>query len=480
MKERNFNAEYENNISLLSARLCIEKSYDLITRQLTFSGRNASVFYADGLCKDEVVEKITWVLLNAKPEMLNANENDISAFMRSLVTFAENFTLKDVDEAARAVLSGSVVLIVQGLSEVIVIDVRLAPSRSVDEPQSDRVLRGPHDGFVESLMTNCALIRRRIRDTRLTMEQYIVGSESKTDVVLCFMKGKANEKALGNLRKKLKNIEVEALTMSHQSLMECLQPRQPFNPFPKARYSERPDCAAAAIQEGSIIILCENSPVAIVAPTGILDFLQDTNDYYLSPFVGSYMRMVRLVVIVLTVMLTPVWFWLVSNPELIPEWLNFIKIEKPNTVPVFAQLLIVELVIDALKLASINTPSALSSSFSIVGALVLGEFAVQSGWFVSEVVLYMAFVAITDFAQPSVEFGYSLKLTRLLMLVLTRLLSIWGVVAGLAVSVILIAFTPTLSGTSYLYPIIPFNARALADLLIRKPVRSSTKKESRP
>lgn len=478
MEKIRFNSDYNGNVKLLSDYLRMDRSFDLITRRITFAGRNASVFYVDGLCKDEVVEKISWVLLNAKPETLGTN--DVGDFMRTLVTFAENFTVVEVAQAARAVLSGSVVLIVQGLSEAIVIDVRLAPARSVDEPQSDRVLRGPHDGFVESLMVNCALIRRRIRDTRLTMEQYIVGRESKSDVVLCYMQGKVNEKALKNLRKKLESVDVEALTMSQQSLMECLQPKQVFNPFPKARYSERPDCAAAAIQEGGIIILCENSPVSIVVPTGVFDFLQDTNDYYLSPFVGSYLRTVRLIVILLTVLLTPVWFWLVSNPEIIPDWLSFIKIEKPNTVPVFAQLLIVELVIDALKLASINTPSALSGSFSIVGALVLGEFAVQSGWFVSEVVLYMAFVAITDFAQPSVEFGYSLKLIRLLLLVLTRLLSFWGLLAGLAVAAVTVASTKTLADTSYLYPLIPFNAKALSNLLIRKPIKVNIKKESRP
>lgn len=145
--------------------------------------------------------------------------------------------------------------------------------------------------------------------------------------------------------------------------------------------------------EGSIVILTDNSPAAMIIPTGIFDFLQDTNDYYMSPFVGSYMRIVRMIIFALTLLLIPVWYLLTKNPDHIPQWLDFIRIEEPNSVPVLVQLLIVELVIDAMRLASINTPNALSSSFGVIGALVLGEFAVSAGWFVPEVVLYMAFVA---------------------------------------------------------------------------------------
>lgn len=471
MKETPLTADYNESARLLREALRADNSFDIITREVRFCNRKAGIFYVDGLCKEDMIEKITAALLAIKEAELEAI-GDISAFARSFVTYAETKVCADTVRAAGAVLSGAVVLISQGIAGAVVIDIRQAPVRSVDEPQSDRVLRGPHDGFVESVVINAALIRRRIRDARLTMEQFNLGSESETDIVLCYMEGAADKKALDRLRKKLGSIKVKALTMSQQSLLECLVPKQFYNPFPKVRYTERPDCAAAAALEGRIIVITENSPVAMIVPTGVLDFLQDTNDYYLSPLVGSYIRIIRLVVMFLTLFLTPVWLMLVSDPQGIPARLEFVRIEEPNTVAPIVQLFIVEVVIDVLKLASINTPSALNSSFSVLGALVLGEFAVSSGWFVSEVVLYMAFVAITNFSQPSVEFGYAIKLMRMLILALTGLFSLWGFIAGTAVMLALIATTKTVTGSSYLYPLIPFNARALSRLIIRKPLKT--------
>ena len=361
-------------------------------------------------------------------------------------------------------------MVVEGYSDAIIIDARTYPVRSVGEPDNDRVLRGPHDGFVETLVFNTALLRRRIRDTALTMELHSVGKVSQTDVVVCYMKGKVNEKMLDVLRKKLDSVDVNSLTMGQQSLIDCLVPKQWFNPFPKVRYTERPDSAAASILEGSMVLMIDNSPAAMIIPTGIFDFLQDTNDYYMSPVIGSYMRIIRMLIFAMTMLLVPVWLLFVQNPEYIPEWLSFIKIEEPNTVPIVAQLFIVEIVIDAMRLASINTPQSLSSSFGVIGALVLGEFAVSAGWFVSETVLYMAFVALTNFTQPSYELGYAFKLFRMMLIGLIALFNLWGFIAGLVLIIVEIAATKTVTGQSYLYPLIPFNGRALSSLLLRKPL----------
>jgi stage V sporulation protein AF len=172
----------------------------------------------------------------------------------------------------------------------------------------------------------------------------------------------------------------------------------------------------------------------------------------------------------MTMLLIPVWLLLVQNPEFVPKWLEFIKIEEPNTVPIVAQLFIVEVVIDAIKLASINTPSSLNSSFGVIGALVLGEFAVSAGWFVAEVVLYMAFVALTNYTQPSFELGYAFKLFRMMLIGLIALFNIWGFIGGILLIVFEIATTKTVTGQCYLYPLIPFKGSALASLLLRRPL----------
>ena len=458
--------------ALLDEKLRIGESFDLVGRTIRIGERKAKLYFVDGFCKDDTMEKLMnhMMQLDAQQALECATAR---CFADKFISYVETDVTSDAQGFAASVLSGAVGVLIEGYKDLIVIDARTYPVRNISEPQNDKVLRGPHDGFVETLVFNTALIRRRIRDEALTMEIHSVGGKSKTDVVICFMHGVTEEKTLGKVRKMIDSLQINSLTMSQQSLIECLVPKQRFNPFPKVRFTERPDAAAASVLEGSVVILTDNSPAAMVIPSGIFDFLQDTNDFYLAPLVGSYIRLLRLVIFIVTLVFTPVWLLLVDNPHIIPQWLEFIRIEQMNTLPVAAQLIIAELVIDGLKIASLNTPSSLSNSFSVVGALVLGEFAVSSGWFVSEVVLYMAFVAITNFAQSSFELGYAFKLLRMMLTVLVAVLGIWGLAAGLVIIAILLFTTKTVSGKCYLYPLIPFNAKALGSLLVRKPINLS-------
>ena len=467
--ENLFSSDYNKTVKMLDEELRLKESFDLVGRDLKIDKKNARLYFVDGFCKDGEMTKIITIFMSATEETMK-NLPTARDFANRYIPYVETDITNKTDLFITSVLSGAVGLVIEGYTDAVIIDARTYPVRSVAEPENDRVLRGPHDGFVETLVFNTALVRRKIRDVNLTMEITSVGIKSKTDIVICYMQTKVNSKILDTLRKKLADIKINSLTMSQQSLVECLVPKQWYNPFPKVRYTERPDAAAASVLEGSIVLLIDNSPSAMIIPSGIFDFLQDTNDYYMSPVIGSYLRITRMIIFALTLLLIPVWYLLVQNPEYIPEWLDFIRIEKPNTVPVIAQLYIVELVIDAIRLASFNTPNALSSSFGVVGALVLGEFAVSAGWFVPEVVLYMAFVAVTNYTQPSFELGYAFKLKRMTLIGLIALFNIWGFIGGIIVIALEIAFTKTVTGQSYLYPLIPFNGKALASLLLRKPI----------
>ena len=456
---------------MLDNELRLNASFDLVGRDLKIDKRNVKLYFVDGFCKDEIMVKIIAYFMTAQEKDFKSF-NTVRDFVNKYVPYVETDVTSKVSDFVKSVLSGGIGMIIEGYSEAVIIDARTYPVRSVGEPDNDKVLRGPHDGFVETLVFNTALIRRRIRDTALTMEIHSVGKKSKTDVVICFMQGKVNEKMLNALRKKIDSITINSLSMSQQSLIDCLVPKQWFNPFPKVRYTERPDAVAASILEGSMVVLTDNSPAAMIIPSGIFDFLQDTNDYYMSPVIGSYMRIIRMAIFGMTMLLVPIWLLFIQNPEYIPGWLDFIKIEEPNTVPIVAQLFIVEIVIDAMRLASINTPQSLSSSFGVIGALVLGEFAVSAGWFVAEVVLYMAFVALTNFTQPSFELGYAFKLFRMMLIGLIALFNLWGFIAGIIIIVVEIAVTRTVTGQCYLYPLIPFKGSALASLLLRRPISS--------
>ncbi len=466
-----FTESYNNNLHLVNTAMRVGESFDIIVKRLKIGGRKATIYGIDGFIKDEMLEKELEYLAGITPEQLS-EISDADEFCDTYITYIETSAEESLEKFITFILSGAIGIIVEGFTKGVIIDCRTYPARTVQEPESDKVLRGSHEGFVETVIFNTALIRRKIRNTNLMLKSFQVGTESKTDIIVCYLDDVVDKKQLDTLTKKLNSIKVKNLAMSQESLKECLIPGQYWNPFPKVRYTERPDAAAACIYDGNIIILTDGSPSAMIIPTGIFDFIQDINDYYFPPFIGTFIRFIRTAVFALSMIFIPVWYLLTEYHENLPDFLKFMLIEEPYTVPLITQLLIVEFVIDTLRLASLNTPSALSSSFSVVGALVLGEFAVRSGWFVSEVVLFMAFVAISNFTQPSYELGYAVKISRTLILILCGLFKIWGFIAGLIIVCIVIAFTKTLEGYTYLYPLIPFNWKALKGLLYRQPLKS--------
>ena len=261
--------------------------------------------------------------------------------------------------------------------------------------------------------------------------------------------------------------------MGHESLAESLIHTHWYNPFPKIRYTERPDVTAAHLMEGSVIVLLDNSPSAMILPTSIFDFLQESNDFYLAPLTGTYLRLVRHAVFWMTLFLTPLWFLAVKNPELVPQWLSFVLPADRGRLPIYLQLLLAEFVIDGLRMASMNTPDMLANSLSVVGGLILGEFAGTVGWLIPEVILYMAFVAIANFTQTSFELGYAFKFMRIILLTLIAFFDLWGFLAGVVLILVLIASNRTVNGThSYLYPLIPFSGKALLSLIVRRKKRS--------
>ena len=443
-------------------------NYDVVATRFNAGGRKAKLYFIDGFINGETSERVMNFMMQASN--VKSDFKSPEAFAQSMIAYMEMELSRDVDKIAKVVYSGAMLVIVDGFDTGFLVKTRSYPKRNVGEPDNDKVLSGAHDGFVESLLINTALIRRRIRDRDLVMEVRQAGMRSKTDIAICYLKGKADERTVADLRERIDKIDVNTLNMSQESVIECLVRNQKWNPFPKVRYTERPDAASASIAEGSIILFVDNSPAAMIVPTGFFDFLQDTNDYYFPPCVGTYLRFVRGLIFGLALLLAPVWFLLIKNPDYIPEWLNFIKIKEYYSMPIIAQLLIIEVVIDALKLASLNTPNALSNSFSVIGALVLGDLAVSAELFSSEVVLIMAFVAIANFAQPSFELGYAFKLSRVFIVVLTAIFNLWGFIAGLVIVMLVIAFTVTVTGRGYLHPLIPFNAKAISRLIIRQSI----------
>lgn len=462
MEENRLSCDYSKNVGLLNRELRVDRSFDIIERHLTVCDRDMCFFYVDGFVKDGEMLRIMQYLLSQK-EIGTAEE------LQSRLPYVEVETTADVEKILRAVLSGQTAILAESFGEgAILLDLRTYPARPTQEPESDRVMQGARDGFVETLVVNTTLIRRRIRDKRLTMEHFNMGGSSQTDVVVCYVEGVAPEDIVKEVKRKISSAKPDSLTLGYQSLAETLIRSGWFNPFPKIRTTERPDTAAAQLLEGSVIVLCDTSPQAMILPTSIFDYLEETADFCFPPLTGTYLRFVRTAILILSVVITPLWYLSLEYASLLPTCLGFLVPDDTGALPIIVQLFLVEIAIDGLKIASMNTPDILSNSLSVVGALILGDFAVGVGWLCEDVILYMAFVAIANFAQQNYELGYAFKFMRMMILALVYFLGIWGFLLGVMLFLFFVSTNKTLTGKHhYLYPLVPLNLRDLGRLIIR-------------
>ena len=441
-------ASREESTSYMNQTLPMRESFDLIQRDLMIGERMASFYFINGLNKDDDMLKLMDALLKIKKEDMPAG---ILQFMEMAIPYTEVELIEDFDQVLKNLFSGVTCLFVDGYEGAIAIDCRTYPARSVEEPDKDKSLRGSRDGFVETVVSNTAMIRRRIRSEHLVMEMQEVGDSSRTDIAICYMKDRVNKEILCDLRQKVLSIRTDDLRMNQQSLAECLMKRKWYNPFPKFKFTERPDTAAACLFEGKVVLLVDNSPSAMILPTSILDVIEEANDYYFPTLTRVYLKSARGLISFLTIFLTPVFLLFMQNLNWLPKMFAFVAVKDMINIPLIFQLLILEIAIDGLRLAALNTPSMLSTPLSVIAGLVMGEFSVKSGWFNSEVMLYMAFVAVANYTQPNFELGYALKFMRLALLILTALFNGWGFVMGCVLVVCSICFNKTLSGRSYLH-----------------------------
>lgn len=468
-----FTTSLQDNVSGLKKILRLDKNFDIIYKDMEIDGVKAGFFFIDGFVEDGIMQRILQYFYGLKKEDLTSAD----FFASSGIPYVEVEVEDDTDEVITNILSGVVAFFVDGFDSCVLIDCRTYPMRSVDEPWKDKVLRGSRDGFVETLVFNAALMRRRIRDPKFSVEVMRVGKRSRSDVAICYIEDKADLKLVASLKDKLKRLSVEALTMNVESIAECLLPGKWINPFPKFKYSERPDTAAAAVFDGNVVLMVDNSPAVIIIPTSLFDVMEEADDFYFPPLVGCYLRFSRFLITLLAIYMTPLWVLLINNPEWAPDWFSFILITDDITIPVIWQLLILEICIDGLKMAAVNTPNLLSTPLSVVAGIVVGEYAISSGWFNAESMLYMAFITIATYSQASFEMGYALKFCRVMILILTQLFGVCGFIAGTVITLLMVANNRTLSGKSYIYPVIPFDKDKLKRKIFRVRLPHSYRQE---
>lgn len=437
----------EENVSYMNTILPVKESFDIIQRDIIIGEKKSTFYFIDGFTKDETMQKIMSGFFMLKKDDMPSTA---TGFSKMALPYVEVDVIADFDLIVRNILSGVTCLFIDGYEACLAIDCRTYPARGVEEPDKDKSLRGSRDGFVETIVFNTALMRRRIRDPHLIMKMFEVGKSSRTDVALCYMSNKVDKELLKNLEERIQSLDLESLRMNQQSLADALFKRKWFNPFPKFKFTERPDTAAACLMEGKVVLLVDNSPSVMILPTSILDIIEEANDYYFPTLTNVYLKISRALITFATVFFTPLFLLFMQNVEWLPEMFEFVALKDTVNIPLIFQLLILELAIDGLRLAAMNTPSMLSTPLSVIAGIVMGEFAVKSGWFNSEVMLYMSFVAVSNYTQPNFELGYALKFMRLLLLILTACFNWVGFLIGTIIVICSIAFNKTLSGRNYL------------------------------
>ncbi len=460
------NNKFNEYVNYFRKALSIGQSFDVGERNAVVGGKEVYIYYIDGFLKSEIMEQIFHVLYRVPEKEMEKRQN-AKEFIKYHLPYAQAVPEKNLEKMMKALLSGLIIMVIDGYSEVIVMDIRTYPVRSVQEPEKEKSLRGAKDGFVETILFNTNLIRRRIRDPRLIFEMHTVGTTSKTDVCIGYVNGMVDEQVLKKVRDKIDAIHQDTLTVGDQSLVEAIGKSSWLNPFPKVRYTQRPDVVCAHLTEGKLVVLVDNSPSAVLIPTCIFDFVQDTDDYYFPILTGNYFRILRILNMLAVIFLTPVYLMMAEGDVPVHPRLQFFFPDEGCAMPLFAQFLLLELAIDGLKLASLNTPSSLGTSLSVVGALILGQFAVDSGWFIPQTILCMAVLALAGFTQPSIELGYAIKFMRVLILIGAAIFGIWGALGALVINIAVLATTKNIVGSSYLYPLIPFHWDTLRHLIFR-------------
>lgn len=467
---KRLSTDINQNVKLLKQALPIKRSFDVIGRELIIGqSTGAYLVFIDGFAKDDIMLWILEVLQSLSEDDLTSNV--IDTLLKKKIGYIEVELSRDIDQLRSMVLAGAACLIVDGQDEGFIIDSREYPVRSPEEPELEKVSRGSRDGLVETIIFNTALIRRRLRDPNLIFEITTVGKRSKTDVVIAYLEDMADKKLLKEVQNKIDKIDVGALVMAEKTLEELLIKKHWYNPLPQVKFTERPDVVAAHLMEGHIAIIVDTSPSIMLIPVTMFHFTQHAEDYYQNILVGSYYRWVRFLGMIFALLLPPLWLLMVQNVESLPEWLQFLGPKDEYTLPLFLQLLLLEFGLDILRLSSIHTPSALNTSLGIIGGLILSDLAVKVGIFVPETVLYVALAGIGTFATPSLEFALALRIFRLLLLIMTGLLGIWGFAGSLLIIfIILFSSRSFKNGKPYTWPLIPFKWKPLAHILFRMPI----------
>lgn len=471
---------------------------DIIYRRLEAGKTNNKLkmllVYVDGMTNKEAVSEYA---LEQLLETLDVNkiEKNIESELNKIIaenkiSTTEIQLMTNIDDCVDKVLCGETILFIDSCTKAIMISSRGWPMRGIQEPAAETVIKGPRDGFNETMKVNVTLIRRRIRDPKLKIKYMQIGTRSKTDVAILYMDDIVNRNVLDTVEKRLSNIEIEAVLES--SYIEELIEDDTYSPFPQIENTERPDAVASALLEGRVVIAVDNTPSVLLAPATFITFMQSSEDYYERWLSACMIRIIRYLALPICMLLPALYVAVTEfHPNMLPtELALYVAASRSNIpFPAYFEAFLMELVMELVRESSLRITSPVGSTIGLVGGLVIGQASVEAGLMTPLVVIIVALTAISSFAIPSYNFSTSIRMMRFIFIILAATMGLFGIAIGLCLLMVHLCTLKSF-GINYMTPLSSFveNKNDLKDTIVRHRIKNmvhkpeylkSSKKEER-
>ncbi|TCO78737.1 spore germination protein [Marinisporobacter balticus] len=439
--------------------------------------------YAEGLIdtnllNDYVLRNIMGLSLDTDIEFRSVKQKIYEAVKDGVIAVSDIKEVDDINAGIDSILSGDTVLILDKWDKILVIASKGWPMRGVSEPSTETVIRGPSDGFTETLRINTALVRRRIRDPKFKIKQMQLGQRSKTDIAIMYIEETVNKSILKMVKERLDKINIDAILES--GYVEQLIEDDWRSPFPQIQHTQRPDVVAAGLYEGRIALIIDNTPFSLLVPATIVTLLQSPEDYNERFFIGSAIRILRFLSIVIALLLPSFYIAVTSyHPGMLPTDLAlYVAGSRMNVpFPAFIEAFIMEAAFEVLREAGVRLPGAIGGTIGIVGGLVLGQAAVQAGIVSPLMVIVVALTAIAAYTTPNYSIAISFRLLRFVLMIFSGVLGLYGIILGL-----ILIFTHLCNlksfGVPYLSPFVAseMTMKDFKDVFVRVPLRMMKKR----
>ncbi|HJD00507.1 spore germination protein [Candidatus Arthromitus sp. SFB-turkey] len=439
---------------------------DIIFREFEVKNRKCLILYIDGMADRNIINNFVMeTLLDSNRDFWDLNEN-----LEKMLTVSDMKKSLSLKNVVVSVLSGETAIFIDGKTEAYIIATRSWPNRGVSEPSGESVIRGARDGFTETIRFNTALIRRRIRDTRLKVESTTVGVRSKTDVAIVYIDDIVNNDILNDVKKKLENIDIDAILDS--GYIEQLIEGDRWNIFPQVQATERPEVVSSAIYEGKVCIVVDNSPFVLITPTTFSNLFQTPDDYNLRWIYSSFSRIIRFVALIISLVLPSLYVAVTSfHTSIIPTKLAYSIASSRQGIafpPIF-EAIIMEVFLAFLLEAVVRLPKAIGSTIGIVGGLIIGQAAVSAGLVSPVMIVVVALTIISGFMSPNYEITLSIRIFRILYIIMSGIIGFYGIILGTFIFLTYLLRMDSF-GVPYLSPIVNMRKKDFKDIFVKYPL----------